>query len=267
MTAQAGFDPHISTLGQGPRRVLSLHCTLAFGGAWAGLARHVGDDVTLVAPDMPSHGQSADWDEVSDFSETTYQASLAAMGDGRMDIIGHSFGAAIALRIAVAHPERVRSLTLFEPVFFAVALADAPQTMVAHDSQAKPFHDAMQTGDRAAGARAFNGMWSGGPRWNTLSDRSRAAMTRAVHVVPGTVGFLYDDSCGLLQDGVLGRVTAPSILMRGEHALPAVQAVTSGLARRMGNAQEVVIEGAGHMAPISHAAAVATAFKQMLARS
>jgi len=267
VSAQARFQPHVSTLGQGPRRALALHCTLAFGGAWGGLAKVVGADVTLVAPDMASHGRSDDWDGTSDFSETTYKASLGAMDEGPMDIIGHSFGAAIALRMAVTHPERVRSLTLFEPVFFAVALADAPQSMVDHDRQAKPFHDAMASGDPAAGAQAFNAMWSGGPKWDSLSDRSRAAMTRAIHVVPDTVGFLYDDNAGLLRDGVLDRLKVPAILVRGEHAAPAVKAVTAGLTRRMGNAEEVIIAGAGHMAPISHPVEVGTAFKQVLARS
>lgn len=267
MTPQPGFTPHISTLGQGPRRALALHCTLAFGGAWAAITKIAGDHVTFVAPDMPSHGRSPDWDEVSDFGETSYRASLAAMDDAPMDIIGHSFGGATALRIAVDHPDRVRSLTLFEPVLFAVARADAPHTLDAHDAAAAPFHEAIQAGDRAAAARAFNGMWSHGPEWDAVPERSRAAMTRAVHVVPDTVPFLYDDVCGLLAPGVLEGVTVPAAVLRGEHALPAIRAVTQGLARRLGNAEEVVIKGAGHMGPITHPAEVAAAFADVRARS
>ena len=267
MTAQAGFTPHITTLGQGARRVLALHCTLAFGGAWGGVSKVLGDQVTLIAPDMASHGRSADWDEVSDFGETTFAACLAAMDDAPMDIIGHSFGAAIALRIAAQHPDRVRSLTLFEPVLFSVARADAPASLDAHDAQTRPFNDAMQTDDRVAAARAFNGMWSSGPKWDSLSERSRAAMTRAIHVVPDTVDFLYEDSCGLLAEGVLDAVQVPTVLMRGAHALPAISAVTAGLTRRLGNASEVVIEGAGHMAPISHPVEVGTAISALLAHS
>ena len=119
MTAQPGFKAHVSTLGAGARRVMALHCTMAFGGAWGNLAAALGEGVSVVAPDMPSHGKSSDWDEVSDFSETVYQASMAALDDAPMDVVGHSFGAAIALRMAVEHPDRIRSLTLFEPVFFA----------------------------------------------------------------------------------------------------------------------------------------------------
>nr|WP_281403149.1 alpha/beta hydrolase [Sulfitobacter aestuariivivens] len=243
-----------------------MHCTLAFGGAWAGIARQLGDSVTLVAPDMPSHGKSADWDGVSDFSDTVYAASLGVMDAEPMDVIGHSFGAATALRIAVAHPERVRSLTMFEPVFFAVAQEDDPQSMVSHNQHAAPFFEAMEQGDSAVGARAFNRMWSGAGKWDSLPERARAAMVRAIHVVPGTHGFLFDDTEGLLRPGVLEAVRIPTAVMRGEHALPVIIATNDGLARRLGNAENLVIEGAGHMGPITHARAVADHIAAVMAR-
>ena len=267
MTPQAGFTAHTTTLGKGPRRALALHCTMAFGGAWGGLAKVMGDQLTLVAPDMPSHGASPDWDEVSDFGETVYQAALASLEDRPMDVIAHSFGAAIAIRLGVDHPGKIRSLTLIEPVFFAVARADALDTLDHHDNQTLPFLTAIMAGDRPAAARAFNKMWSNGPAWDTLSERSRAAMTRAIHVVPDTQPFLYDDACGLLKPGVLEGVQIPTLLMRGEHALPAITATNAGLAKRFGNATEVTINGAGHMAPISHPAEVAKAISSLLARS
>ncbi|MFC6639182.1 alpha/beta fold hydrolase [Sulfitobacter sp. JBTF-M27] len=91
------------TLGKGDRRALALHCTMAFGGAWKGLSNAL-PELTMLAPDMPSHGRSADWDEVSDFSDTVYAGTLAVMDETPMDVIGHSFGAVTALRLAVAHP-------------------------------------------------------------------------------------------------------------------------------------------------------------------
>ena len=57
-----------------------------------------------------------------------------------IDVIGHSFGATVALRLAVEQPEKVRSLTLIEPVFFAVAGQDVPASLVA----AQPYRDALQ---------------------------------------------------------------------------------------------------------------------------
>lgn len=268
MRAQAGFTPHVMTLGQGARRTLALHCTMAFGGAWSGLAKHLGDQLTLVAPDMPSHGASADWDEVSDFSDTVYAASLSVMDDAPMDVIGHSFGAATALRLAVKHPEKVRSLTVIEPVFFAVALTHAPEAMGTHDENARPFSEALEAGDHHLAARAFNRMWStDAPKWDTMPERTRAAMARAIHVVPDTHAFLYDDAAGMLAKGGLDAVQAPTLLMRGALAHPAITGTNDGLAHIMPNATQSVIEGAGHMAPISHPALVAKAVQGLLDRS
>lgn len=267
MRAQPGFAPNIMILGDGARRALALHCTMAFGGAWVGFSKAL-PELTLVAPDMPSHGRSADWDEVSDFNDTVFENSLGALSGPPMDVIGHSFGAVTALRLAVTHPEKIRSLTVIEPVFFAVAQQDAPETLSKHDAHAKPFLDAMQAGDYETAARAFNRMWStDAPKWDTLPERTRAAMTRAIHVVPDTHTFLYDDSCGMLNAGALDACTIPTLIMRGQHAHPAIIATNEGLARRMPNATQSVIEGAGHMAPISHPAEVAAAVRLLLERS
>lgn len=254
-------------LGRGPRKVLALHCTLAFGGAWADVAKTLGDEVTLIAPDMPSHGRSENWDEVSDFNDTVFAASAAQLGDEPMDVIGHSFGAATALRLGVKYPERVRSMTLIEPVLFVIAARDAPDLLAEHEALAAPFTEVMKTGDRALGARTFNRMWSSEGTWDTMPERSRQAMIRAIHVVPDTQDFLYEDTYGLLEPGVLDAIDIPTVLMRGEHALPAICAINTGLARRMGNASEVVIDGAGHMAPISHPVPTSEAIRDLLARS
>lgn len=263
MNPQAGFAPNVMTLGKGARRVLALHCTMAFGGAWSRFSK-AAPELMLIAPDMPSHGRSPDWDEVSDFNDTVYQMSLEQMDDQPMDVIGHSFGAATALRIAIQHPEKVRSLTVFEPVFFAIAKRDAPETMGQHDSDAKPYTSALAAGDRALAARLFNRMWSSGtPAWPDLPERNRAAMIRAIHVVPNQRHFLFDDAAEMIP--ALPGLTVPTLVMRGELAHASVVAVNDGIAARMPTARQAVIAGAGHMAPVTHPQEVAQEVAAFLA--
>lgn len=265
MRAQPGFTPHVTTLGNGQRRMLALHCTMAFGGAWAGFAKHAGTQVTLLAPDMPSHGASVDWDGISDFADTVYIGSLAAMDDAPMDIIGHSFGGATALRIAAMYPERVRSLTVIEPVLFCAGLARDPAAIEVYNAVAQPFNAAVEARDWETAARAFNGQWSDAtPPWDTLPARTRAAMVRAV---PDTRDFLYADTAGLLKSGGLDNVQVPTVIMRGELAHPAITVTNDALAEMMPNAVQSVIKGAGHMAPISHPGLVSEAVAALLARS
>jgi len=257
----------VRSFGRGPRQVLALHCTIAHSGAWRGLAEVMGDAVTLITPDILTHGRSPDWDGQGDYQDRNVEAVAHLLQDG-MDIIGHSFGATIALRLTVEHPEMVRSLTMIEPVYFAVALADAPELVADHMAEATPYTEALAVGDDALAARLFNRMWSeGGPRWPDMPESTRAAMTRAIHVVPAQQASLFDDRPGMLAPGVLDRVTAPTLLLRGSKAHPAIAVVNEGLARRIPDAQSKVIEGAGHMLPITHPVETAAELRALFAQS
>ncbi len=258
----------VRQFGTGARSVLALHCTIAHSGAWRGLAAQLGDRVTLIAPDMLSHGRSPDWDREGDFQNRSVAAVDHLLTDG-MDLIGHSFGATIALRLALAHPDKVRSLTMIEPVFFAVALADAPDLVSDHDQHAAGFTDALRAGDDALAARLFNRMWSTetSPRWPDLPESTRAAMTRAIHVVPACRPSLYDDNAGVLAPGHLSRITCPTLLLRGSETHPVIGVVNDGLAARLPDGSSEVVPGAGHMLPISHPAETAAAWTALLDRS
>lgn len=257
----------VRSFGQGPRRVLALHCTIAHSGAWRGLAEQMGDEVTLITPDMLSHGRSPDWDKQGDYQDCCVD-SVAHLLEPGMDLIGHSFGATVALRLAVAHPEKIRSLTMIEPVYFAVALADEPDLVAAHEAEATPYIKALAAGDDALAARLFNRMWSeNGVSWPDMPEATRAAMTRSIHVVPAQRDSLFDDRPGMLAPGVLDRVTAPVLLLRGSQAHPAIAVVNEGLARRLPDAVSLVVEGAGHMLPISHPKETASELRRLFQRA
>ncbi len=243
----------VRSLGQGARQVLALHCTIAHSGAWAGLAASLGAQATLVAPDMLSHGKSPDWDGQSDFFDLTTTLSAAQLTQP-MDVIGHSFGAMIALRLAVNHPKLIRSVVLIEPVFFAVAKLDAPDLLAQHDAAAQPYVEALETGDMPLAARLFNRMWSTeeSPRWPDMPEKTRAAMIRGIRVVPDVEQALFQDTKGLLTPGVLNEVKRPTLLMTGGHSHPVMPAISHGLQKRLPNASIITIEDAGHMLPISH---------------
>lgn len=254
------------TLGQGPRHMLALHCTLAHSGAWRPLSQALEGRARFSAMDMPSHGRSPDWDGRGDF-QTVVTGAARPMLEPGMDVIGHSFGATVALRLAAEAPDLVRSLTLIEPVFFAIAMEDAPETVAEHDRIAAPFMAALERGEAETGARLFNRMWGAGASWDDLPASARAAMTRAVPVVPTTVPALVEDCHGLSGPGVLERVRCPTLLLRGSETLPVIAAVQAGLARRLPDAREAVVPGAGHMLPLTQPAETAHEVAALLARS
>lgn len=245
------FRVHHQTFGQGSRRALAIHCTLAHVGAWRGLGQVLGDDLTLVAFDLPGHGRSGDWDGKCDLHRLSTDAALRYLTEP-MDVIGHSFGATVALRLAVEHPDLVRTLTLIEPVFFAAALQDAPDVVEAHDAKAAPCFEALERSDATLAARLFNRFWGDGTRWEDMPDATRHYLADRMHIVPGQATAIIEDNAGLMAPGALDKAAMPVLLIQGENTADVIDAIHASLATRLPDARRVWIKGAGHMAPLTH---------------
>ncbi|MGC3938217.1 alpha/beta fold hydrolase [Roseobacter sp. EG26] len=218
------FRPHVRYFGHGPRAALAIHCTLGHSGAWRGVGDALGDRLRLIAIDLPGHGKSARWDGENDLHQLCTDAALSQLPEP-MDVIGHSFGATIALRLAVEHPHLVRSLALIEPVFMAAAIADAPERVKAHEVEAEPYFTALQSGDEMRAARLFNRFWGDGTKWDDIPCITRQYMADRMHLVPGQSPAIIDDEPGLLAKGALGRAHMPCLLIQGEHTADVIDAI------------------------------------------
>ena len=225
------------------------------------------DVITGIAYDLPGHGRSADWDGVSDIQGVSTAMAvdlLEAEGAGPADIIGHSFGGTVAIRLAVERPDLVRSLVLIEPVFFAVAVQDRPELQVQDDAHMRAYRTALQAGDRMAAAKAFTSIWGDGRGWDSMPAAQRNALAARIHLIDAGAPAIYGDCAGILSGGKLAGITCPVLLIRGGDSPEAVAAINDGLARRIPQAQQVTIAGAGHMVPITHPTEVAEVVRAFL---
>ncbi len=261
--SRAGFGTYWTTYGQGPREALMIHCSLASSEAWGGLARHLSGALSMTAFDMPGHGRSDDWDARGEIQGVT--AGIAAdFLERPADVIGHSFGATVALRLAVERPELVRTLTLIEPVFFAVAVADQPDIARAHALRMAGFDAAMDGGDYAEAACAFTDVWGGGIPYAAMGEAQQKKLAAQMPLLAAAAPALFDDVAGLLDPDRLSLVAMPVLLLEGTASPPIISAICEGLERRLGDATRAIITGAGHMAPLTHARAVGADILQFL---
>lgn len=251
--------------GQGTRPVFAVHCSLAHSGAWRGLLAALGEDaVSCAAFDMLSHGKSPDWDGQGLLQQRNAVAGLHLLSaeveaaGAPVDLIGHSFGATVALAMAQARPDLVRTLTLIEPVLFAAASARDPAALAQMRADHMAVREPFAAGDVELATRLFNRAWgTGHPKWPDLPETARAAMIRSFPAVMDCDSQVYDDAAGLLAPGALEALAMPVLLMQGGATQPIMSAVTRALSARMPEAQVAVIEGAGHMVPVTHPEAVA----------
>ncbi|WP_173485287.1 MULTISPECIES: alpha/beta fold hydrolase [unclassified Aliiroseovarius] len=250
----SGTQTFWTRMGQGSREALLLHCSLAHSGAWRGVARLLDDDLSMLAPDLPGHGQSGDWDPQRDYTAQAVDAVLGLLdreATGPVDLVGHSFGAVIALRVAQIAPAKVRSLTLIEPVLFAAARGQ--EVFDALDGFMNgAFASAFHAGDRIEAARLFHGLWGGGTPWERLPTILRDDMAARIHLIVACAPVTGDDLYGQAALGALEALTMPCLLIEGAQSPSIVAAIHDVFEARLPDVRRVVVEGAGHMAPISH---------------
>lgn len=255
---RGGHPTYWTTFGTGARRVLLIHCSLAHSGAWNGVARILEDRLNMHAFDLPGHGRSDDWTGERDIQEMSTAMAADVIGhDGPMDIIGHSFGATVALRLAIERPELVRSLVMIESVFVAAALADHAEMREQYPELMGDYLEAMRRGDRTAAARAFMRDWGDGQPWDSLPAEQRAFLSERIHLIEANDPTVHQDRPGLLKNRLIEQVRAPALLIRGADSTAFVAPTHAAIARRMQHARSVAIEGAGHMVPITHPKEVA----------
>ncbi len=108
---------HVHRYGPpGPLRLLALHGLTGHGKRWGPLATQYLPEITVAAPDLIGHGRSS-WD-----APWTIDANVAALteliehdAERPVVIVAHSFGSALALHLAAAHPDQVAALVLLDP--------------------------------------------------------------------------------------------------------------------------------------------------------
>lgn len=246
----------------GLRPVLALHCSLAHAGAWSGLAALL-QGVTITAFDQPGHGRAPDWEGAPEIHGLTTEIAISlaeAIGGGQpIELMGHSFGGTVALRVALERPDLVRSLVLVEPVLFAAARASGhPAFPPFHDSHTA-FIGLLNEGKREEAAALFHASWGGGEALSDLPERQQRYSIDRIHHIAAQNPVLMQDAAGLLAYMRLESLGVPVLLVEGGASPPIIDAIMEELARRLPQTQRLVVPGAGHMVPITHAEAVAPA--------
>jgi magnesium chelatase accessory protein len=99
--AAGGVRWHVQVAGQGPV-ILLLHGTGAASHSWRDILPDLARDFTVVVPDLPGHGFSSLLGAPTlPAMARAVAALLANLGVAPALIVGHSAGAAIALRLAI----------------------------------------------------------------------------------------------------------------------------------------------------------------------
>ena len=139
-------DLHVHRYGPpGRAQILAIHGLTGHGQRWQTLATRHLTDFAVAAPDLLGHGRSS-W--AAPWTIDANVLALAALLDGPTVIVGHSFGGAVALKLAATHPDLVSALVLLDP---AVGLDGGWMRDIADDMLASPdYTDRAEARDEKA---------------------------------------------------------------------------------------------------------------------
>lgn len=227
--------------------MLLLHGLGATGGVWRGLTGAY--DGPALAPDLPGHG-TADWTTTYSFAgHAEAVLPLLQRFDAPVPVLGHSMGGVVALelaRLAPARVERVVALGVkvsWPPEDAARAMAVAERPVATYDTRAEAVDRFLRVSGLGGLVDADDPVIA-----DAVVDREAAGEGSGWRLAqdPRTFGVGVPDMTGLL-----GSVSCPVVLARGEHD-PMVS--HDDLAALVGD--PVTLSGLGHNAHVEDPAAV-----------
>ncbi len=235
--------------------MLMLHCALAHRRALAPLMAAL-PARAFTAFDLPGHGES-EFDAAIDIQAQAIETAVSLLeASGPSDVFGHSFGATVALKLALERPDLVRKLYLYEPVYFSVLANANPEAYKAEANASAAFTEASLAHDWPTAARAFLARWSA-EGFEALPPPQQANILKTIPQIMASEASIIAPESGALVMERLARFEVPTQLMTGKKSPIVISEIAEVLAAHGSSVLWKTIAHAGHMGPITHAHAVA----------
>jgi pimeloyl-ACP methyl ester carboxylesterase len=222
----------------------------------------------VFAPDSYDSGKSPHWpsDRVIRLrDEVALIEPVLARAGSPLALVGHSYGAAVALIAALANPGRVRAMVLYEPTLFALLDAETPAPNEA-DGIRNAVGDAgvaLDVGNQDGAAERFIDYWMGTGTWKQTPEQRKPPIVASVTNVRRWAHALFTEPTPLQ---AFRSLTCPVLYMVGKRSTASAHGVARLLATALPLVEFVEFENLGHMGPVTHPDPVNAAIEDFLER-
>jgi pimeloyl-ACP methyl ester carboxylesterase len=236
--------------------IVALHCSLGSGKQWSKLIDACGNQYHAIALDISGYSKNEPWHDPAPSSldsEAAYLHQELKALPGPIHLVGHSFGGAIAFKLATSkrYVRCVRSLTLIEPVLPSILLEHEPD---------RPFYESFAResehictpiwlGDKERGLQQFLTFWNGHVCWENLSRNRKAAFIERVNKLVGDFSAVFGET-GVTE--AASRLSVPTLLFSGARSPRATQRIAKRLTSIIPGSRHIHLATAGHMLAITH---------------
>ena len=241
--------------------VLCLHSNASSSGQWRSLMELLAPRFRVLAPDQLGAGRSPPWPPGKDSGDGRLDDEVALLAPvldrmpGRFHLVGHSYGGALAMRLALSQPGRVLSLVMFEPTLFALLEQQQPGGAAAAGiaRAAGAAAQAVALGDLDSAGRVFIDYWMGDGTWQAMPAERRSSTADAMRPIGTWAQALFAETATLND---IARLPMPVMLMGGSRSQASAREVLRLLRQALPQARAVTLPDVGHMGPVTHAEAV-----------
>jgi pimeloyl-ACP methyl ester carboxylesterase len=250
--------------------VVALHCSLGSGRQWNKLADEFGRSHQFIAPDISGYGTGTC---ALDLPLTLAEEVRCLSGhlndtSGPIHLVGHSYGGAIAFKIATdsSFADRVRSLTLIEPVLPTLLLeTDSDRRLHARFAQlARDVSEDLWNGSVLEAIDQFIEFWNGSGPQDQVPASARLRMIERADKLA------FDFTAALGEENVTiaaASLRIPTLLFSGGTSPYFTQRIVRRLAAIVEGAEARHLPDAGHMLALSHASTINPEIVKHIARA
>ena len=239
--------------GEGNAVVL-LHGSMASKEQWLGFTQELIPGYKVVSMDLIGYGRTTrpfDPDSYSlrDESELLRSVLSDTVGLGEAyHLVGHSYGGVVALHHAFHHRDRVKSLTLIEPMAFHLlgknhALIEESRRMV------EQIHRFIAAGNALAGAEMFINLWMPPGTFARIGEREKKLLGEGVKKMVVDFRAAVGEP---LTPHDYAALPMPVCLIAGKGSPPYSLAISEVVAKTIPGIEFHWVDG-GHFSPVSHA--------------
>lgn len=245
--------PYVHEAGAGPA-VVCIHAEAATSSQWRPLMARLWADHRVMAPDLPGAGRTAAWPSdrvVTLRDEVDLLSPVFAAATGPVFLVGHAYGAAIALLSALAQPHRFLGLALYEPTLFALLEEEAPGQPAANGIRcaAADAGAAIERGEPACAAEGYIDYWMGPGTWRCMPSARRESIAACLRNVAARTRALFLEATPL---AAFRTLEVPVLCMTGARSPASTRGVTRLLAGVLPDVKIIDFDALGHMGPVTH---------------